>query len=130
MSAIVETNRGAGDYGWVQTPGEARVPTLSLAEAPGWIAEQSPFILDVREPAEYVAGHLPGACLIPQSDLALRLGELPKERPILVVCASGVRSLRAAGFLHGAGLKSAVSLDGGTLGWRDAGNPLRSGEAP
>ena len=129
MSAIVETNRGAGEYGWVQTPGVAPVPTVSLDEAPGWISEQSPYILDVRESAEYLAGHLPGACLIPQSDLALRLGELPKDHPILVVCASGVRSLRAATFLHKVGVKSAVSLDGGTLGWKALGHPLRSGEA-
>ena len=69
---------------------------------------------DVREPAEYAAGHLPGAVSIPQADLASRLGEVPHERELLVVCEGGTRSLRAAHFLKQVGFEHVANLVGGT----------------
>lgn len=49
-------------------------------------------VVDVLEPGEYVAGHVPGSALVPMGQLASRLGELDKTRPVYVVCASGNRS--------------------------------------
>jgi hydroxyacylglutathione hydrolase len=125
MTAILMTNQGAADYGWIDTvPLDAEAPEISIAEAPAWLGEHDAFILDVREPDEYEAAHLPAATLIPQADLALRLDAIPRDRDVLVVCASGVRSKRAAAFLRGTGFPRVTSLAGGTNGWRAAGLPV------
>src|SRR4051794_20189680 len=77
MSAILETNRGAADCGWIVDAKPAAVRSIAVAEASAWIDDHKPTILDVREPSEYQAGHLPGAASLPQADLALRLDEVP-----------------------------------------------------
>lgn len=74
------------------------------------------FVLDVREPDEYVGGHVPGAVLLPLAQVHRRLGGLPKGERVYVVCASGNRSKTAAGLLRAAGF-DAVSVAGGTGGW-------------
>ncbi len=124
MTAIMETNRGAGDYAWAQLRHAEDVPEIGIDEAPAWLAERNATVLDVREPAEHTAGHVPGAILIPQADLATRLGELPKDRDMLVVCAGGMRSARCVAFLEQMGFGRATSLKGGTEGWRAAGLPI------
>ncbi|MFA6282720.1 MAG: rhodanese-like domain-containing protein, partial [Desulfurivibrionaceae bacterium] len=58
-------------------------------------------LLDVRQPKEYEAGHLAGAKLIPLKELPGRLGELEKEKPVIVYCAVGGRSKAAAQLLAG-----------------------------
>jgi rhodanese-related sulfurtransferase len=83
-------------------------------------------VLDVREPVEFRAFRVAGAVSIPQGEVSRRLGELPRDHEILVVCLSGhrsepvVRQLEAAGF-------NAVGLAGGLLAWRAAGLPLEKG---
>lgn len=98
---------------------EVDVKTLAAAQADG-----AP-VLDVRDPAEYAAGHLPGAVLIPLVDLPARVGELPRRQRLHVICASGKRSSVAADWLSRAGF-DAVSVAGGTEAWRRAGHPLLS----
>ena len=56
-------------------------------------------LLDVRTPGEFSAGAIPGAKNIPVQSLGSRLGELPKDKPIVVYCASGMRSASALGLL-------------------------------
>jgi hydroxyacylglutathione hydrolase len=126
MTAILETNRGTADYTWAAPPPpDAKVRTITAGEASGWLREHDhASVVDVREPWEYTAGHIPGAVSIPQADLALRLGEIPKERDILVVCAVGGRSLRAAAFLNRSGYDRVTSLAGGTQAWIEAGHPI------
>jgi rhodanese-related sulfurtransferase len=85
-------------------------------------------VIDVREPAEYMNGHVPGAHLVPLSAVHSRAGELPKDQPVYVICASGNRSYTAAGWLRGAGV-AAVSVAPGTGGWRRGGYPLVYGAA-
>lgn len=87
---------------------------------------EPPFLLDVREPSEFMDGHIPGARLVPLGDLARRLAELPTDREILVVCRSGSRSGRATRELTKAGLR-AVNLSGGMIGWQQSGFPVRKG---
>lgn len=84
------------------------------------------FVIDVREFDEYAAGHVPGALSLPLSALGAALGELPVDRPVYVICASGNRSAWAAEHLAGFGL-DAVSVVGGTAGWDRAGRPLVRG---
>src|SRR6202011_5962559 len=73
-------------------------------------------VLDVRNPDEYEAGHVPGAKLIPLGELGARQDEIPDGDPIYVICASGGRSLTATKAMVGAGY-TAVSVAGGTKGW-------------
>ncbi|MEU8619614.1 rhodanese-like domain-containing protein [Streptomyces sp. NPDC048623] len=86
------------------------------------------FVIDVREPDEYVAGHVPGARPAPLSALGAALAELPADRTVYVICASGNRSLWAADQLAARGV-DAVSVAGGTKGWARAGRPLVCGTA-
>ena len=86
-------------------------------------------IVDVREPGEYAAGHVPGAVLIPMGQLPGRMTELHRGAPVYVVCASGNRSATMTGFLRDAGF-DAYSVAGGTSGWARSGRPVVGGYAP
>jgi rhodanese-related sulfurtransferase len=86
-------------------------------------------VIDVREPGEYVSGHVPGARLMPLGRLPQHLGEVPRDRRVYVVCASGNRSKAAADLLARAGI-DAVSVAGGTGGWQRAGKPVTLGTRP
>jgi len=77
-------------------------------------------VIDVREPAEYLTGHVPGAELIPLGQLPSHTARLPHDVPVYVICASGNRSLTAANHLVGAGI-DAWSVAGGTSAWQRAG---------
>lgn len=74
-------------------------------------------LLDVREPAEYAFGHLPGACSIPYGELEERINELPKESPIYVICHTGHRSDMAAQLLTKHGFKHVVNVEPGMSQW-------------
>ena len=80
-------------------------------------------LLDVREHDEWDAGHIEGARHIPLSELSARLGELPKERTIVAVCRSGVRSEAAVNGLRRLGYQ-AENLEGGVNAWDRAKLPL------
>jgi rhodanese-related sulfurtransferase len=127
MTAILATNQGRAEYGWVgdvvaQPVGE--VPSVTPSAAPAWIAEHNAVVLDVREPEEFVAGHLPSAVSIPQAELAVQLRDVPHDRDVLVACRGGSRSLAAARFLRAVGYERVMNLAAGTQGWIDAGNPI------
>ena len=99
---------------------EVDLSTFAAALADGAV------VLDVREPMEYVAGHVPGARLVPMGHLPGQLSDLPKAAPIYLICASGNRSLSMAGFLIRAGY-DAWSVAGGTGAWAAAGHPVVRG---
>ena len=88
-------------------------------------------VLDVREPQEWEAGHIAGALHIPLSQLPSRLGELPTDEQLVVVCRVGGRSARAVAWLTGHGY-DAVNLDGGMGAWAATGRPMVSetGDTP
>jgi rhodanese-related sulfurtransferase len=126
MTAILATNRGDGDFAWAMPHDHQSVNDLSVDQAQTWLAQTDAVVVDVREPLEYAAGHVPGAKSVPQADLALRLDELPRDREVLVVCEGGVRSARAARFLKQTGFSHVNNLLGGTSAWRHAGLPIQS----
>ena len=86
-------------------------------------------VVDVREPGEYVGGHVPGAVLMPMGQLSSRIGELDRGRPVYVICASGNRSRAMSDFLARAGF-DARSVDGGTAAWAGSGRPVVTGRTP
>ncbi len=77
-------------------------------------------LLDVRQPGEYDRGHLPGARLIPVSDLSERLQELDPAKPTITYCASGGRSRVATQYLSGRGFGDVYNLVGGLKAWEGA----------
>ena len=83
-------------------------------------------VIDVREPEEYAAGHVPGALLMPMVDLPNRLQELPREGAIYVLCASGGRSSIMASLLARQGF-DARSVSGGTSAWSKSGRRMIRG---
>lgn len=107
---------------------DPQVPEIDVAEL-ARLHAGGVYVLDVREPDEYAAGHVPGAVPIPLGEVEARAGEVPADRDVYVVCGSGGRSRRAAGILNATGHR-ATNVDGGTKGWIAAGNPVTEGDQP
>jgi molybdopterin/thiamine biosynthesis adenylyltransferase/rhodanese-related sulfurtransferase len=102
------------------TPRPIREVTVSEAIT---LAGQGYRILDVREPAEWEQGHIPGATLLPLADVAERVeATIPDRHAAIVVhCAAGVRSARAVARMQALGYTNAVSMRGSIFDWRRAG---------
>jgi len=84
-------------------------------------------ILDVRTPDEFNEGHIEGAVLIPVDELERRLDELPKDKPIITYCRSGVRSRNAANILLENGFSKVYDMMGGIIEWINKGYPAVDG---
>jgi glyoxylase-like metal-dependent hydrolase (beta-lactamase superfamily II)/rhodanese-related sulfurtransferase len=125
MTAIEATNRGLIDAAWAMPADRSTIVGLAPHEV---AARQDALLLDVREPAEYRAAHIPGAVNVPPCDLASRIEELPRDREIVVICQAGRRSRRAGSFLADRGFPRIVNLDGGTDAWLAAGLAIDSGD--
>lgn len=82
-------------------------------------------VIDVREPEEWSAGHLPDSLLVPMSQVESRIAEIGFDRSAVVVCRSGGRSRTITQLLTTRGL-NAVNLAGGMLAWEQAGLPVVS----
>ena len=74
-------------------------------------------LLDVREPDEIATASIPWATAIPMMELPTRIGELPRDKPIVVMCHHGGRSERVTRFLTANGYDNAVNLAGGIDAW-------------
>lgn len=85
--------------------------------------EAGAILIDVREPAEWQAGHAEDARHIPLAQLGQRQGELPVGRPVITVCRSGARSARAASLLAEQG-REVSNLRGGMHAWAAGGLPV------
>jgi len=83
-------------------------------------------LVDVRQPQEYVAAHVPGAVLVPMAELGYRVDELDKEEPVYLICHSGHRSGAIAELLADQGF-DAVNVAGGTAAWVHSGRPFDQG---
>ena len=80
-------------------------------------------VIDVREPHEYTAGHVPGAKLIPVNTVYAKREELPRDKDLIFVCAVGQRSALACEMAAAAGLTRLYNLEGGTDAWIKSGMP-------
>ncbi|HEX5838123.1 MAG TPA: rhodanese-like domain-containing protein [Anaerolineales bacterium] len=104
------------------------VSTIGAAELNDRLKNgKRPLVIDVRQPDEYRTGHIAGARLIPLNQLSKRMKDLPQNREIVCVCASGNRSGSATRILANAGL-NAVNMKGGMNSWRHAGFPVKKGD--
>lgn len=99
---------------------EITVDELATAHAAGEL------VVDVREPEEYVQGHVPGAVLMPLATVPARHAELPRDQAVYLVCAVGARSMQAARYLARLGY-DARNVAGGTSDWTAAGKPVATG---
>jgi rhodanese-related sulfurtransferase len=94
-------------------------------------AGQSPEVLDVRTPPEFISAHVPGGTLLPLDDLnaAGYLKNHQAGNPIYVICQSGARARKAIERFEACGCYDAVLVEGGTQGWIDAGLPVNRGRS-
>ncbi len=112
----------------MQPSKKAALPAeISVAEAADQ-REQGAFILDVRQPEEWQQFHIPGATLIPLGELPNRLNEVPKDRPVVVVCRTGHRSAQGRDILLNAGFTQVTSMAGGVTEWQAQGLPVATGQ--
>ena len=86
-----------------------------------------PLLVDVREQHEFDEVRAPGAVLMPMSSLATRIGELPGDRPLMIVCHTGGRSSAVTGFLTRSGRTDVVNVAGGMDAWERQGLPVKRG---
>ncbi len=103
---------------------EISIDELATARATGPVP-----LVDVRQPEEYEAGHVPGAKLIPLADVVARVGEIPVQGPVYVICQTGSRSQRAADFYRNRGIE-AYNVAGGTKAWVESGLETAHGPLP
>ncbi len=104
----------------------ARAPDLDTRGLQGLLAREkpSPYLLDVRTEGEFRQGRIHGSILIPMNQITRRLGEIPRDRKVVVVCASGARSAAVARFLGQQGFPWVANYVDGVEGWARAGLPV------
>jgi rhodanese-related sulfurtransferase len=98
-----------------------QVPSVTASQV-----EENVFLLDVREPDEWAAGHAPDAHHIPMMEVPARLAEVPDDAEVVVVCRSGGRSGQVVGYLMNQGWDNLRNLDGGMRAWAAAGRDMVS----
>jgi len=103
----------------------AAIEPKALTERIAW-ADPALVVLDVRTPAEYADGHVPGAVNIPHTELAARVAELSgaREKDVVVYCRSGARAEQALGVLGKAGFTRLYHLKGDYTRWTDEKRPV------
>jgi rhodanese-related sulfurtransferase len=94
------------------------IPTVEVEQLPS-----GAYLLDVREVDEWECGHAPEAVHLPMSELMARVGEVPADREIYVICKVGGRSAQVVGYLNAQG-RETVNVSGGMLAWAAAGRPM------
>jgi rhodanese-related sulfurtransferase len=98
-----------------------QVPSVSPADVPA-----DSYLLDVREPDEWEAGHAPGAHHVPMMEIPARMAEVPTDADVVVVCRSGGRSGQVVSYLLSNGWDNVRNLDGGMQSWAGSGRDMVS----
>ena len=105
-------------------PADGRLrPKVKVAQALELVRDGAT-LLDVRENGEWKSGHAPGAIHVPLGDIDKAARRIKQGRPVVVMCASGMRSRTAAKHLRSLGY-DATSLSGGMAAWQRAGGAVR-----
>ena len=105
-----------------------RIDQISVSQLSERLADGHLQVIDVRRPAEYSSGHVPGAFAAPLAGLELHLTDLPlaKDAETAVICAGGYRSSAAASLLQKHGFTNLINVMGGTSAWVNAGYPVET----
>lgn len=98
-----------------------QVPSVAPTDVP-----TGSYLLDVREPDEWAAGHAPDAHHLPMMEIPARMAEVPTDIDVVVVCRSGGRSGQVVSYLLGNGWDNVRNLDGGMRSWAGAGRDMVS----
>jgi rhodanese-related sulfurtransferase len=96
------------------------IPQLTPGELARWredATREPPVLVDVREPWEFELARIEGSLLVPLGQLPSRVDELPRDRPLVMVCHTGRRSQNAAMFLAQSGFADVQNLSGGVERW-------------
>ncbi len=110
-------------------PGRPQIPMIQVQEASAALdgTPGSPLLVDVRERDEFLRVRAPGAVLYPTSSFLLRFEELPRDRPLQVICHSGSRSAAVTAWLLRNGWTEVTNVAGGMDAWERAGLDVRRG---
>lgn len=100
------------------------VRNISCSDAADMIGSRGALMIDVREPFERAEASIAGTTHIPLGELLERLGELPRDRPLILQCRSGNRSHGAAEALQASGFSDVYNLSGGIIAWAREGRSL------
>ncbi len=103
------------------------IDVATASQRLGGSDESRPLLVDVRERDEFATVRVDGAVLMPLSSFADTYEQLPRDRPLLMMCAAGKRSLVAADHLSRQGFGDVTNVSGGITAWRAAGLPVSSG---
>jgi rhodanese-related sulfurtransferase len=82
-------------------------------------------LIDVREPEEYAAGHIPDVTLMPMGEVPQRLNDIPTDKTVIAYCRSGNRSGQVMQFLQQQGYENVHNMEGGIIAWEQAGLPVK-----
>ncbi|MDR7416655.1 MAG: molybdopterin-synthase adenylyltransferase MoeB [Armatimonadota bacterium] len=102
-----------------------RKPEVTVAQASEWLGRAQ--FVDVREAWEVAQAHIPGMHWIPMGEVETRYGEIARDRPVVVYCASGQRSGKVTEWLRARGYDNVYNLAGGILAWQNAQQPVATG---
>lgn len=123
LTSILASNKLCTEEGSAKA--ETEVKNISAKQAKELIdKEKDVFILDVRTKEEYNEAHIKGASLIPIRELEQNINRIPKDKKVIVHCATGKRSARACGMLKDKGLKELYNVEGGITQWKSEGYPI------
>ena len=134
--AMIGLDRIAGVFGhdtvgvWAQTAAKGKIAQTTATELHDTLLPRGVAVIDVRNQAEWNAGHLPGAHHMQLGTLAARLDDVPRDGVVVVHCQGGTRSAIAASLLAAHGFHNVVNLQGGFQEWTSTGYPVIHDPAP
>ena len=91
---------------------------VSVEEALRLWQNKEAILIDVRTPAEYRDGHIPGVANIPLDELEKRMGEVPKDKKVVLICRTGNRSAQGTKLLRSKGFSNVYNSTGGMTTWK------------
>ena len=115
---------GGGETAVEEIDPAGLAPSVDVSTAYALQDHPDVFLLDVREPDEYDAAHIPGITLIPMGEVAARLSEIPTDQEVIVTCRTGNRSAQVVDFLRQQGFTNVHNMEGGIVAWEEAGYPV------
>ncbi len=111
---------------WPAVVSAPRGGAIAVTEAVNLINREKAVVIDISDEAEFAKAHVGGAKNVPFDQVEVKLASVVKNKatPVILVCASGSRSVKAVALAKKAGFTNVQSLNGGTAGWRAASMPI------